>query len=69
MNYFYRPNFHKYVTRYVYKEGVKKLAINKKRIQTRNFSQLVEDPKTDPPSRWIMIAISVFTFIQILHIL
>ena len=69
MNYFYRPNFYKSIIRSVYKEGVKKLAINKKRLQIRNFSQLAEDPKTDPPPQWLIIAISVFTFIQVLHIL
>ena len=65
MNYFYRPNFYKSIIRTV---CVKKLFINKKQTQTRNFSQLAEDPKTDPPPRWLIIAFSVFTFIQVLHI-
>jgi hypothetical protein len=68
MNYFYRPNFYKSIIRSVCKNGVKKLSINKKQTQTRNFSQLAEDPKTDPPPRWLIIAFSVFTFIQVLHI-
>jgi hypothetical protein len=70
MNYFYRPNFHKLVIRSVYKEGVKKLTINKKRLQVRHFSQMSEDPKTDPPPKWLLIyGIGLFTWIQILHIL
>lgn len=70
MNYFYRPKFHKLIIRSVYKEGVKKVAINKKQLYVRHFSQMSEDSnQTPPPPPWLMYAIGLFTCIQILNIL